>query len=238
MIAGALRIRNEARWIADVIRSIQPLCDEIHVLDDQSTDGTPEICEKLGAKVTRSAFEGLDEARDKDHLLSLIAPLNPDVILCPDGDEILTPQSLPIIRDAIKNPRISHWSFRILYLWDQPNQIRTDGVYRDFRRSSMYRFKGQRDLAFRRTSHGGNFHCKSIPAGLRGPGQAIDAKLLHMGYLHRADRIRKWEWYRENDPNAAAEGGYMHCVQGDIPEVPASARLKWAGPLELQPLYL
>ena len=69
MIWGLLRIKNEARWIEKVIRSVRPVCEKILVLDDHSDDGTPEICESLGCTVFRSEFTGIHEARDKDWLL-------------------------------------------------------------------------------------------------------------------------------------------------------------------------
>jgi hypothetical protein len=63
----------------------------------------------------------------------------------------------------------------------------------------------------------------------------------------REDRIRKWEFYNSLDPTNRAEGydprfperrSYPHIVQGDIRQVPASARLIHAGPLELQALAI
>jgi hypothetical protein len=56
MIIGLLRIKNEARWIARVVRSIQPVCGRILIFDDHSTDGTPEICESLGCRVFRRSL--------------------------------------------------------------------------------------------------------------------------------------------------------------------------------------
>jgi glycosyltransferase involved in cell wall biosynthesis len=239
VIIGCLRIKNESRWLSRVLRSIQPLCDRILVFDDHSTDDSREIAASEGAEVIRSPFTGLDEARDKGHMLeNYLIPANPDVVIAIDGDEVLTQESIPIIREVAARPNVARCSFRILYLWDREDQIRTDGVYRDFRRSSMFRVRGQRGLSFASTSHGGNFHCKSVPQGLRGVALPIEAELLHFGYLHREDRIRKFEWYRANDANSTAEDGYRHIVQGDVPDVPASARLKHAGPLTLESLHV
>jgi glycosyltransferase involved in cell wall biosynthesis len=44
MIIGLLRIKNEARWIERVVRSIQPVCGRNLIFDDHSTEGTPEVC--------------------------------------------------------------------------------------------------------------------------------------------------------------------------------------------------
>lgn len=236
---GMLRVKNEARWISQVLQSIQPLCDPIFVFDDHSSDATRDICREHGAYVIPSQFEGLDEARDKEYLLKhFIIPVDPEVVIAIDGDEVLTPDSLPCIEAAASRQNVSHCSFRVLYLWDREDQIRTDGVYRNFRRSSLFRVKGQDHaaLTFQPTSHGGNFHCKNIPQGLRGMGVSINATLLHYGYLHREDRIRKYEWYRSKDPNSIAEDGYRHVVQGDVAEIPAEMKLKHAGPLRLQSL--
>ena len=234
---GLLRVKNEARWLAGVLRSIQPVCDAVYVFDDHSTDETPAVARAEGAWVWHSPFDGLDEARDKDWMLDRAKDINPDWVLMVDGDEVLSADSIPAVRAAVKRTNTARYSFRILYLWDRPDQIRVDGVYREFRRTSMFRVAGQpQSISFARTSHGGNFHCKSHPQGLIGAGLELDAKLLHYGYMLREDRIRKYQFYTSKDPGSAYEDGYRHIVQGDLPEVPASARLKWGGPLTLAPL--
>src|SRR5690606_814242 len=43
--------RNEAHRIGACIRAVQDFADEILVLDSGSSDGTPELCRSLGARV-------------------------------------------------------------------------------------------------------------------------------------------------------------------------------------------
>jgi hypothetical protein len=57
---------------------------------------------------------------------------------------------------------------------------------------------------------------------------------LHLGYMDRDDRVRKYAWYNEHDPHNQVEGCYRHMVIGDLPEFPASYKAKWGGPLELE----
>lgn len=231
---GLLRVKNEARWIARVIESIR-FCDLIIVLDDHSTDGTPEICESYeGVIVHRSEFTDIHEARDKDALLSMVWKAGAqvgDYCLMIDGDEVLHQPDQPAVMAAMARG----WeccSLHIVYLWDREDQVRVDRWYREFRRPSLFKLTA-RSLTFRRTQFGGNFHCSSAPAQLLGSITPIPARLLHYGYLHREDRVRKYEFYNRVDPLNVIEDGYRHMVIGDI--FPAESSFLHAGPLELRP---
>lgn len=105
--AAMLRIRNEARWIAEVLESIRPLCQRIFIMDDHSTDDTAKICEtfRLGADqheqvtVLPSPFDGLNESRDKNWLYDqIMRECEPEWILCIDGDEVLEARGPEAIR--------------------------------------------------------------------------------------------------------------------------------------------
>src|SRR5947209_4963962 len=141
MIAGMMRIRNEARWIREVLESALHVCDRIFVMDDHSTDDTAAICREFPALVTlySSPFEGLDEARDKTWLLSqLRRECRADWVLSIDGDELLTQHEC--ITAAIAQSRGAQcYAFQVLYLWDRDDQVRTDGVYGRFWRPSLFR---------------------------------------------------------------------------------------------------
>jgi hypothetical protein len=77
-------------------------------------------------------------------------------------------------------------------------------------------------------------HVSNAPQGI--PWAVMQVYLLHYGYMFKEDRIRKYNYYNRIDPNNEFEDRYRHTVQGDIPEVPADAVLKHAGPLELRKL--
>ena len=235
-ITGMLRVKNEARWIRTVVSSILPLCAQVVVLDDHSDDDTAEICGAFSEQVTvlPTPFEGLDESRDKNYLLSEVMKLDPDWCLCIDGDEILDPAAPSLIRAELENPRAACYSLRIVFLWDAPNMMRTDGVYGRFFRPSL--FRAGTGLTYPATPDGGHFHCGNAPVEIRGGAPHLDARILHLGYMSREDRVRKYRWYNETDPGNEAEDCYRHMVQGDLPEVPAEATLKHAGPLTLNRL--
>lgn len=245
-IVAALRVKNEARWIAEVLWSLT-WCNKIYVMDDHSDDGTAEIAKAAGAAVLHSPFTGLDEARDKGWLTQTIAEDQPHGtwVLMIDGDEVLERSGEETIWNSIvQNPAAEAFSLRVIYLWNSRGEMRVDGVYGRFCRPSLFRI-GSKSLSFRQTKSEGHLHCSSVPLAYIGMCHPSPAALLHLGYLEREDRVRKWRYYNSIDPRNEAEGydrahpergSYPHIVQGDIPQVPADARLKHAGPLEIRPL--
>ena len=235
MIIGSLRIKCEARWISRVIKSIQPICEKIIIFDDHSNDGTPEICEELGCEVHRSEFDGINEVRDKNFLLGKVWESGAQVgdwCLAPDGDELLYQPDIPILLKYVQEGVHDSFSFPICYLWDQEDQIRVDRWYANFHRPTVFRLT-RRDLSFVNTGNGGQFHCGSIPHQLMPRFQKIPVRIIHLGYLHREDRIKKYNFYNSMTPVPKYEDGYRHICVGDL--FPASSRFLHAGPLELKP---
>lgn len=242
-VACMMRVKNEARWIQRTIDSVRDLCgDLIFVMEDGSTDNTREICEAAGCVVLPSPFVGmgLDEGRDKDWLLQeVIARCKPDWILMPDGDEELEPGGCDKIRRALaQNPPVDCFAMGFFYCWDEVNQIRVDGNYGTLARQSLFRadtsfrFKSYYSEHQTKNQNHVGLHTSNAP-GLGGKCARINVGLFHYGYLHAEDRIRKFEWITRLDPNNVEEGFYLHCVQGDLTEVPIDAKLKHGGPLKL-----
>jgi O-antigen biosynthesis protein len=227
---GMMRVKNEARWIERVITSMLPICEKILVMDDHSSDGTPFLCSSIpGVQVFDSPFTGLNETRDKNYLLDRARGDGSGWVLCIDGDELLAPGAAAELARAASASDARALSPRIRYLWDREDQVRTDGVYGRFRRPSAFVPGTAR---FEATAAGGNFHCGNVPLSLQWGAKPVDADILHFGYLHREDRLRKYEWYNRHDAENGNEDGYRHMVIGDL--FPAGSKFRHAGPLELE----
>lgn len=214
-IVCAMRIKNEAKHIGEVLTRALALCERALVFDDHSTDDTAAICRAFGERVTviPSPFEGLDEARDKNYLLKQVIALGAAWVLWIDGDEALELSGPDKIRAALQQARdAAAFSLRIAYVWDDPEHVRVDGIFGRFTRPSLFRLRGQplARLAFPTTGFGGNFHCGNVPQGLLGRTVELDVRLKHYGYMLAEQRQAKYTWYTTIDPNNEAEDNYRH----------------------------
>lgn len=207
---GMVRAKNEIRWLDRAVNPLIGICDEVFVLDDHSTDGTWDLVLDLECTVHTSRFDDLNESRDKTFLLSQITrriPMeeignnSPHWVICIDGDEEVYAPDLEKLKRTIH--RGCSYSFQILTLRDDPTHIRVDGPYSNLLRPSMFRLIKPGMKFMSHATHGGGFHCSNVPADI-GFGVTIHepepVRLLHYGYMEKADRERKYKFYMEHDP--------------------------------------
>jgi glycosyltransferase involved in cell wall biosynthesis len=98
---------NEEKNIAEVIRSVQSVCDEVLVIDSLSTDRTCEIAESLGAKVIKQAYlgDGPQKAFGAPYAAN-------DWILSIDADERLDTNAIVAIKQLdLDNTQYDAFSF-------------------------------------------------------------------------------------------------------------------------------
>jgi hypothetical protein len=237
-ICGMMRVKNEARWIAEAILSMKEVCNGgVFVLDDASTDDTATIAQAAGARVISSPFTTLNETRDKNFLLHIIKiEGNPDWVVCIDGDEVLEPSAAERILQSIRSGAADTYWLQALYMWDRVDQVRIDGVYREFVRPSLFNARKGNGV-FKTTVNGNatsaNLHCMNVPMDISDSRAPCAARFKHYGYLDREMRLKKYEYYNRIDPNNEIEDCYRHMVQGDLPEVPTDAVLAHSGPLTI-----
>jgi len=93
---------NEAEAIGRVLADLPSnLVSEVIVVDSNSTDGTPEVAAKAGARVIQEPRRGYGRAC----LTGLTAVNSPDVIVFLDGDYSDRPAELPIVLAPIAEGR-------------------------------------------------------------------------------------------------------------------------------------
>lgn len=94
-------VKNEEASLPACLRSVKDVVDEMVVLDTGSTDHTLEIAQEFGAKVHH--FEWCNDfSVARNHALKYVQG---DWILVLDADEVLLPEIIPSLKQAIKSDR-------------------------------------------------------------------------------------------------------------------------------------
>ena len=106
-ITGTIITLNAEKYIERAIKSLQSICDEVVVLDSESTDLTRDIAVKSGAKVFIQSFLG-DGAQKKE--ASKFSKNN--WIFSMDADEYLADDLVEFIKEINLNDDYDSYSFR------------------------------------------------------------------------------------------------------------------------------
>jgi len=101
-VSVVIPTHNEAQSIGRVLADLPAdIVTEVLVVDSNSTDGTPEIAEKMGARVLREPRRGYGRAC----LTGLAGANSPDVVVFLDGDYSDRPAELPLLLAPITEGR-------------------------------------------------------------------------------------------------------------------------------------
>lgn len=137
-ISAFVITKNNGDKIADCLESLQ-WADEIVVVDDFSTDSTPEICRKYGVKFQQHKFEGFQE--QKVYATSLAEN---DWVLKIDADERVTDEMRRSIEGLTEDDfsRYSCFEFkRLTCFWGK--WIRHASWYPDYNPRLFNRHQGE-----------------------------------------------------------------------------------------------
>ena len=94
-------VKNEEVSLPQVLTSVEDAVDEIVILDTGSTDSTVKIAKEFAARV--EYFEWCDDfAAARNEALKYVQG---EWVLVLDADEVLKPEVVPAIKQAIKNDR-------------------------------------------------------------------------------------------------------------------------------------
>lgn len=108
-LSVAIITYNEERNIERCLRSVQPVADEIVVVDSFSTDRTKEICLSLGVRFLENTFAGYVEQKN-----FALDQLSHDYVLSLDADEALSEELQQSIAEIKTDSRFDAYRFNRL----------------------------------------------------------------------------------------------------------------------------
>jgi glycosyltransferase involved in cell wall biosynthesis len=176
-------VKNEERNLRRCLDSVEGLAGECIVVDTGSTDGTPGIAARCGAKVIPFDFTKVDFAAARNHA---IAHANGKWILMLDADETLDRAGAPQIERLVDlDENAGYYLERLNYGSDSESQT-TDYVVRLFPNRPDYRYRGRihETVDASILSGGGRLHKTGI-------------RIDHNFASDREARRRKNHWYIE-----------------------------------------
>ena len=147
-LSAYLIVKNEARDLPGCLDSLKGLADELVVVDDESSDLTPELCRERGAKVFNRKLEGY--GTQKQYALERCTG---DWAFSIDADERVTPALAEEIRSVLRaqgsgaqslKPRAEvtgFWVSRRMYFLGK--RLRFGGVGQDWVLRFFRRDKGR-----------------------------------------------------------------------------------------------
>lgn len=203
-ITAMMIVRNEAnRYLQPCLKSLMDYVDEIIILDDASTDTTPDICQSVPIVKfyeRQDALFLIDEAQLRQQLWFITVDNKPEWILALDADEFLETRAKHEIPYLLKQKYFQAISFRLFDFWGSEKYYRIDGLWNPWLRGfSNYLIKYQPDLAS--TWPDLKFHCGRLPLAYRHlPNLESALRIKHMGWVNPTDIQNKYKRAIERDP--------------------------------------
>jgi glycosyltransferase involved in cell wall biosynthesis len=189
--------KNESAKIAGCLASLDWLDDRV-VVDDYSSDGTPEIAAGSGARVVSNPFAGF-----KDQKCFAMEQAHNDWVLELDADERVSPEMRMAIQGLSEDDYVGYDGFafrRLTRFWGR--WIRHGSLYPDYKVRLYHRRRG--------VWSAGVVHERFIPQGVvrRIPVDIIHEQDLDLeNYVARTARYarlsaadyahagKKWSWF-------------------------------------------
>lgn len=206
-IIGMMLVRNEqGRYLEYVLAQMKQICDDLVILDDDSTDDTRKICGMGGARVWASdkSYWGTDELMQRKFLWDKATELckDGDWLLCLDADETFDkPKHLATLVKGLSDSVADGIAFNLYDMWS-PTHYRDDDLWNAHTRPwvMMVRYDKGRDYKWREQP----LHCGRFPLNACSQAVLLSPKIQHWGWSKPEDRQAKHDRYMECDPDGVS----------------------------------
>lgn len=201
-LVAMMVVRNEAhRYLSACLDSLEELVDEILILDDHSTDETPEIClsyRKVRLIRKEESTFWIDESSLRSQCWQYTIALQPQWILAIDADELMEEGLKEALPELLNQKDYHRIAFRLIEFWGSKDKYRVDKLWNPRNRwvTNLIRYLPSHPYRFSPKK----LHCGRLPVNL--PGKILYSKfhLKHYGYANPKEHVGKFLRYTKNDP--------------------------------------
>lgn len=197
-------VRNEAdRFLPHILKYLVELVDGVVILDDASTDETPELCRKHPLVVSyrrlkRPAFIQ-NEGAFRKLLWEMTVELKPSWVLALDADEIFETKAKKEINRLICQKEYELIRFPVYHFWGDLTRYRVDGLWNPFFSKIACLYRYNKNQIYRWPER--RLHCGRFPlTAYLSPSFFSPIRLLHLGYVDKTNHPQKYQRYLSSDP--------------------------------------
>ncbi len=195
-------VRNESRrYLRECLDHLNQYVDEMVIIDDASTDDTPEICKYYDKAFVIELKESLFENEVELRRLAWNETVkrNPDWILTVDADEVYEDAMIHQVKEMIHSCEYDAYAFRLYDFWNSRETYRED---KNWQAHHFYKTFLVRNVGLEAEWLDTPKHCGRIPLNYSKTLRTYysDIRVKHLGWMDPVDQLKKYDYYLEKDP--------------------------------------
>jgi hypothetical protein len=200
-LVAMMLVRNEAaRYLREVLDDLDQFVDEMLIVDDASTDETPDVCASYArARVVRRHEPSFsNEVALRKLSWEEAVATGAEWILAVDADEVFEDRMKREIDQLLGNDNVDGWAFRLYDFWGSREYYRDDRYWQAHRYHRLFLV---RNPHVRPRWKETPLHCGRLPLNAVDPARVgrSSIRVKHLGWADPAEHRRKYEHYMRLD---------------------------------------